>query len=54
MRYRANEVKADRIIVVTDIGQELHFKLIAAGALKAGFIDPAKTQFNHMPFGMVL
>lgn len=26
IRYRANELKADRIIYVTDIGQEFHFK----------------------------
>lgn len=26
IRYRVNEVKADRIVYITDIGQELHFK----------------------------
>jgi arginyl-tRNA synthetase len=26
LRYRANEIKADRIVYVTDVGQELHFR----------------------------
>lgn len=54
IRYRANELKADRIIYVTDIGQEFHFKQIFAGGIVAGFYDPAKTKVDHMPFGMVL
>ena len=30
LRYRVQEVGANRIIVVTDVGQELHFKLLFA------------------------
>lgn len=26
IRYRINELKADRLIYITDIGQEFHFK----------------------------
>jgi len=54
IRYRANDLKGDRLIYVTDIGQEFHFKLVFAGGIKADFYDPKKTQVNHMPFGMVL
>jgi arginyl-tRNA synthetase len=54
IRYRANELKADRIIYVTDIGQEFHFKQIFAGGIVAGLYDPAKTKVDHMPFGLVL
>jgi len=53
IRYRVNEVKADRVIYVTDIGQELHFKLVFKGAEKAGYVDPKKTRLDHMVFGMV-
>jgi arginyl-tRNA synthetase len=54
LRYRAQELKADRIVVVTDKSQEFHFKqFIKAGEL-AKFYDPKVTQFNHMTFGMVL
>ena len=42
LRYRANEIKADRVIYVTDVGQEFHFKLVFAGGEKAGFYDPSK------------
>lgn len=54
LRYRINEIKADRIVYVTDIGQELHFKLVFAGGQVAGFYDPKEKQVDHMPFGMVL
>ena len=54
LRYRANEVKADRVVYVTDVGQEFHFKLIFAGGIAANFYDPKKTILNHMQFGMVL
>ena len=43
-RYRANEIKADRIVYVTDVGQELHFKQIFEAAKnKCGFVDAKKT-----------
>jgi arginyl-tRNA synthetase len=31
IRYRANDLKCDRIVYVTDIGQEFHFKQVFAG-----------------------
>ena len=43
-RYRANEVKADRVVYVTDVGQELHFKQVfEAVKTKCMFVDPKKT-----------
>lgn len=52
--HRINEEKADRIIIVTDAGQSLHFQLIRLTAEKAGYLDPAKVRFDHVPFGVVL
>ena len=54
-RYRANEYKADRVVYVTDVGQELHFKQIfEAATTKCGLVDPKKMKMEHMMFGMVL
>ncbi|NGX31399.1 MAG: Arginine--tRNA ligase [Chlamydiae bacterium] len=52
--HRAQEEKADRIIVVTDNGQALHFQMAEQAAEKLGFIDPQVTEFNHVTFGLVL
>lgn len=54
IRYRAQELKCDRVVYVTDIGQEFHFKLVFAGGIVAGYYDPKVTRVDHMPFGMVL
>lgn len=54
LRYRVSEVKANRIVYVTDVGQEFHFKLVFAGGLLAEFYDPKTTKLDHMAFGMVL
>lgn len=43
----------DRIIYVTDIGQEFHFKLVFAGGALAGYYDPNICKPEHMPFGTV-
>lgn len=53
MRYRMQEDKADQIIIVTDIGQSLHFQLLEATALAAGYL-PRKGIFHHVGFGLVL
>lgn len=54
MKHRSLAEKADRIIVVVDLGQSLHFKMVYQAALLAGYIDPTKVQFNHVAFGLVL
>lgn len=53
-RHRCLEEHAQRIIIVTDAGQSLHFKLVYQAAILAKYLDPAKTRFDHVPFGLVL
>ena len=52
--HRIEEEKADRIIVITDAGQSLHFDLVRKTAEKAGYLNPQKVRFDHVPFGVVL
>jgi arginyl-tRNA synthetase len=54
INYRLNELKCDRLIYVTDIGQQLHFNLIFEAAKMAGWHIPPKTKTYHMGFGLVL
>lgn len=54
IRYRFLDLKCDRLIYVTDIGQELHFKLIFEAAKLAGWHVPPKTRADHIGFGLVL
>ena len=54
MRQRIQEEKADRIIVITDAGQSVHFDLIHQASIKAGYLDPKQVRFDHVPFGVVL
>ena len=54
LRYRVSQLHADRIVYVTDKGQEHHFKLVFAGGIKANFYDPTQVTLNHMQFGTVM
>lgn len=54
MKQRTQEEKADRIIVVTDGGQLLHFQMLVRASIAAGYLDPKKVEFNHVTFGVVL
>lgn len=54
MKNRAIDEKADRIIVVIDSGQSLHMKMIYEASVLAKNIDPNKTKFDHVAFGVVL
>jgi arginyl-tRNA synthetase len=54
IRHRIFVEKADRIIYLTDVGQSLHFQMIFAAAEKIGWLDPKKTEVNHVGFGLVL
>jgi arginyl-tRNA synthetase len=54
MRHRIQVERADRIIILTDAGQSLHFAMLGQAAEKAGYLDPAKVRFDHVPFGVVL
>ncbi|WP_201456661.1 arginine--tRNA ligase [Chlamydia sp. 17-3921] len=52
MRYRIEQDRADKIIIVTDLGQSLHFQLLKATSLAAGYLKP--NVFSHVGFGLVL
>ncbi len=52
IRYRISELKADRIIYVTDARQKLHFEMVFAVAKMAGWAKP--DMLKHVPFGSVL
>ena len=51
MRDRISREKADRIIVVTDNGQKLHFQMIEEASKKAQYLT---SDFDHVTFGVVL
>ncbi len=53
IRYRVGELKANRILYVTDSRQILHFQQIFAVAREAGFAG-GDVSLEHVPFGMML
>ena len=56
MRYRVNELKADRIVYVTDARQIQHFQMLFKVAEMAGWDkrDGKKIELVHVTFGSVL
>ena len=50
MRYRANVLKADRVLYFVDLRQALHFQQVFNLARKAQFIDDS-ISLEHMGFG---
>lgn len=54
LKQRVEVEKADRVIYVVDAGQSLHFQMLFKAAQKAGFLDPSKTEVEHVAFGVVL
>ncbi len=54
LRHRIEVEKADRIIIVTDAGQSLHFDMLFKIAEKAGYLNRAVIRVDHVPFGVVL
>jgi len=53
IRYRVSELKADRIIYVTDARQKLHFEMVFAVARMAGWVKD-NVELVHVTFGSVL
>lgn len=51
---RIHDEHADRLVYVTDAGQQLHFQLIFKAAEKAGYLNREKTKVDHVTFGLVL
>src|SRR5690606_30762016 len=50
MRYRSQQLKADRALYFVDQRQALHFQMAFAVARRAGFVAPTM-QLEHMGFG---
>jgi arginyl-tRNA synthetase len=53
VRYRAGELKADRILYIVDARQELHLRQVFAVARAAGFA-PASCSLEHHAFGTMM
>ncbi|MDP7637024.1 MAG: arginine--tRNA ligase [Phycisphaerae bacterium] len=53
LRYRCDELKANRILYVTDSRQAMHFAQIFAVAREAGFVGK-DVRLKHVPLGMML
>ena len=53
VRYRVDELKANRILYVVDARQSLHFRMMFAVAKAAGFA-PQDVSLEHVGFGMML
>lgn len=54
LKHRIFQEKADRIVVITDAGQSLHFQMLFAAAEKAGWLQERTVQLDHVAFGLVL
>ena len=53
IRYRINELKADKIVYVTDARQKLHFEMLFAVAKMAKWVGE-DFELSHVMFGSVL
>jgi arginyl-tRNA synthetase len=53
IRYRAQELSADRVLYVVDARQGLHFQQVFAVAEAAGFLPPA-CQLEHVAYGTMM
>ena len=53
MRYRQNELNADRVLYFVDARQGLHFQQVFEVARLAEFVKQ-ETSLEHMPFGTVM
>lgn len=54
LKYRIEELKAQRIIAITDYSQGDHFKMCFSAAEKIGWLADGKTQLAHIGFGTVM
>jgi arginyl-tRNA synthetase len=53
LQYRVRDLRADRIIYVTDARQKMHFEMLFAAGRAAGLAEP-ETRLDHVTFGSVL
>lgn len=54
VKFRLQDLKGERLIYITDVGQYPHFKLIFEAAKLMGWHTPPTTSLEHMGFGLVL
>lgn len=54
INYRLNELKCDRLVYITDVGQQTHFEMVFDAATRAGWLNPKVHRVSHMGFGLVL
>jgi len=53
LRYRVNELQADRILYFIDARQSLHMKQVFITGRKAGYV-PKRVSIEHHPFGTMM
>ena len=53
IRHRVGRLGAQQIIIVTDRGQELHFRMLRALAQQAGWL-PDSVPLRHLGYGVIL
>lgn len=53
IRYRIHDLKANRLLYVTDARQALHFQLIFEAARRAGWLTDG-VEAAHVPYGTIL
>lgn len=53
-RYRTNELKAQRIVYVTDVRQAQHFAMVFEVLRQAGWANADEVRLDHVPFGTML
>ncbi len=53
VRYRVTDLKAHRVVYVTDSRQKQHFAMFFQTATEAGWLDNGTT-LEHVPFGTIL
>jgi len=51
-KFRLRDVKANRVLYVTDAGQEVHFAMVFHAAALAGWTSPT-ARLEHVKFGVV-
>lgn len=53
IKYRLKALNCNRLVYITDVGQQPHFDYVIAAAQKIGWHTPPTTRCEHMGFGIV-
>jgi arginyl-tRNA synthetase len=54
LKYRLFDLKADRVIVITDFSQESHFQMVYKAGEMIGWVKDGKQRLQHIGFGTVM